>query len=142
MPVYEIAPHPDFNFKVGDVVLRLPSTHPGGDDSVAASTAVDSVTLVNPSAAPGGAGAAGGSCAGGTEKNDDEDEDGEVRPTSQCLPVAPAPLRLCASDATITSTLLLRSALFHDRTWAHSHGRASARSHDRTRATPRHPPRR
>jgi len=26
LPVYEIAPHPDFNFKVGDVVLKLPIT--------------------------------------------------------------------------------------------------------------------
>jgi len=25
LPVYEIAPHPDFNFKVGDIVIRLPS---------------------------------------------------------------------------------------------------------------------
>ena len=31
VPVYEIAPHPDFNFKVGDVVLRLP----GGDPAAA-----------------------------------------------------------------------------------------------------------
>mmetsp|Transcript_37439 Transcript_37439/g.85806 ORF Transcript_37439/g.85806 Transcript_37439/m.85806 type:complete len:1060 (+) Transcript_37439:289-3468(+) len=27
VPVYEIAPHPDFNFKVGDIVLRLPKAH-------------------------------------------------------------------------------------------------------------------
>jgi len=29
IPVYEIAPHPDFNFKVGDVVLRLPGDGAG-----------------------------------------------------------------------------------------------------------------
>ena len=27
------APHPDFNFKVGDVVLRLPKTHSYGDEA-------------------------------------------------------------------------------------------------------------
>ena len=34
MPVYEIAPHPDFSFKVGDVLLKLPSKHvPSADDT-------------------------------------------------------------------------------------------------------------
>ena len=29
--MYDIAPHPDFNFKVGDVVLRLPSIPDPGE---------------------------------------------------------------------------------------------------------------
>lgn len=37
VPVYEIAPHPDFSFKVGDVVLRLPGpeTTPPPDEAAA-----------------------------------------------------------------------------------------------------------
>ena len=34
VPVYDIAPHPDFSFKVGDVVLKLPSGNDASGDDV------------------------------------------------------------------------------------------------------------
>ena len=55
--MYDIAPHPDFNFKVGDVVLRLPSIpDPGeGEGSASADGAAEAAAPMEEAAA-GGAG--------------------------------------------------------------------------------------
>jgi len=54
MPVYEIAPHPDFNFKVGDTVLRLFGSQEGDEEAAApADGAADGADA--PAAAPAAA---------------------------------------------------------------------------------------
>ena len=72
VPVYEIAPHPDFSFKVGDVVLRLPKSHdPHATDDAAAQAAVDaSEKQVAEQAAPAKAPAAD------NDGDDDGDDEG------------------------------------------------------------------
>ena len=94
LPVYDIAPHPDFNFKVGDVVLRLPATsgpHGGGpgdsNESEAPAAAPAHAPPAHGSSGEGEAMAAeatapppvltAAAAAGAGNSNDEEDAEGE-----------------------------------------------------------------
>ena len=74
VPVYEISPHPDFAFKVGDIVLRLPTAH----GPHAAPTAAPAAAAA---AAEGGAeGRAEGGAEGGGASPDAAAADAGERP--------------------------------------------------------------
>ena len=76
VPVYEIAPHPDFSFKVGDIVLRLPRTHDPAADAEA--NAAAGTTEAAPTAAvAAAAGAVVGAAGGGAEEGEDDEDDEE-----------------------------------------------------------------
>ena len=102
VPVYEIAPHPDFGFKVGDIVLRLPKAVQSGDaatqadDGAVASSAPTSAEATQSSsseaavvavsaaaspgaaaASPGAAAASAGAAASSTPAAGDEDMEGD-----------------------------------------------------------------
>lgn len=56
VPVYEIAPHPDFGFKVGDIVLRLPKAgKEGSDDATGPASALAPAPAPTPTPAPAAA---------------------------------------------------------------------------------------
>lgn len=70
VPVYELSPHPDFSFKVGDVVLRL--------GREAASTLHGAAAEGNGPSSGNGAGSGAGASGAGPADDVDNDDDGEV----------------------------------------------------------------